>query len=200
MKIKYFSYIAERSFKTSPSGERLFYYLGGLGGFWLKPYIIPDQVTEKRLFKKHLWMLRIFIGTMILGQPFLFIAIPNIVETPMGFIFYFVAIMLLYWLVNWVIFRKDLSQLSRVNTRLSITAFYRDLANKYSAFGLTLGVLGSIGFVWTGSWIIKNEINPFVGWVTIIFFGFCAIAWGYTLFLKLTMPKNSSFGDNKTEA
>ena len=197
MKIKYFSYIAEQSFKTSPSGERLFYYLGG---FWSKPYIIPDQEIEKRLFKKQLWMLRIFLGAMILGQPFLFIAMPDIVETPLGYILYFIIMMLLYWFVNWLVFRKDFSILNRANARIPFSAFYRDSAKKHGTFGLVLGFLACLGFVWTGSWIIKSEINSFVGWMTIIFFGLCAIAWGYTLLLKFTMPKNNKLSDNKTAA
>jgi hypothetical protein len=77
MKIKYFSWMAEQSFKTSLDGERLFYYLGG---FWSKPYIVPDQETEKRLYKKQFWVLRIFLSVIILGQPFLFISVPVSVQ------------------------------------------------------------------------------------------------------------------------
>lgn len=197
MKIKYFSYIAEQSFKTSPSGERLFYHLGG---FWSKPYIIPDQEIEKRLFKKQLWMLRLFLGAMILGQPFLFIAVPNIVETPLGYILYLVGIMLLYWFVNQLVFKKELSRLSRANTRTPLPDFYRDTAKKHGTVGLVLGFLGSVGFVLAGLWMIKSEINPFVGWMTIIFSGLCAVAWGYTLVLKITMPKHTEFSDHKPEA
>lgn len=196
MKIKYFSYIAEQSFKTSPNGERLFYF----GGLWSKPYIIPDQEIEKRLFKKQLWMLRLFLGAMILGQPFLFIAVPNIVKTPLGYILYFVGIMLLYWFVNQLVFKKELSRLSRANTRTPLADFYRDTAKKHGTVGLGLGFLGSVGFVLAGLWMIESEINPFVGWITIIFFGLCAVAWGYTLVLKITMPKNTEFSDHKPEA
>lgn len=182
MKIKYFSYIAEQSFKTSPSGERLFYSSGGI---WSKPYIIPDQEIEKRLFKKHLWMLRILLGALILGQPFLFIAVPNIIETPLVFTLYLVGIALLYCFVNWLVLRKDLSMLSRANTRTPFPTFYRDLAKKHGIVVIVLGFLTCIGFVLLELWmIIKSEINPFVGWVSIVFIGLCAVAWGYTC------PKN----------
>jgi len=198
MKIKYFSYIAELSFKTSHSGERLFYSYGGI---WSKPYIIPDQEIEKRLFKKHLWVLRIFLGALILGQPFLFIAVPNIIESPLGFILYLVGIILLHWFVNWLVFRKDLSMLSRANTRTPFPAFYRDTAKKHGIVVIVLGFLTCIGFVLLELWmIIKSEINPFIGWVSIIFIGFCSVAWGYILVLKMTMLKHPEVNDNETEA
>jgi hypothetical protein len=108
--------------------------------------------------------------------------------------------MLLYWFVNWLIFRKDLSMLSRANTRIPLPAFYRDTAKKHGTVGLVLGFLSCIGFVLAAIWIIKSEINPFVGWVTIIFFGLCAVSWGYALVLKMTMPKKDEFSGNKTEA
>src|SRR5215213_10011888 len=111
MKIKYFSYIAEQSFKTLPNGERLFYFLRG---FWSKPYVIPDDETEKRLFKKHLWFVRIFFGTFILSQPVLFFVLPDIaamVIRPVGFVLYFALMMFLAWFVNWLIFRKDIQSL-----------------------------------------------------------------------------------------
>lgn len=197
MKIKPFAYTAEQSFKTSPNGERLFYFLGGV---WSKPYIIPDAEIERQLFKKQLWLLRIFFGTLILGQPLLFIAIPDIIKTPLGVILYFLAIMLLYCFVNWRVFRKDLVTLKRENSRLPFLAFFRESARKTSVFRIVLSFLGCLGFVWIGSWILKNEINPFVGWMAIILFGFCAIMWSYILFLKLTMPQNDVFNNGKTEA
>ncbi len=197
MKIKYFSYLAEQSFKTSPSGERLFYHSGG---FWSKPYLISDEETEKRLYKKQLWLWRIFGSALILGQPFLFIAVPEIIKTPLGYILYFAVVILLYRFVNWLVFRKDLSLLNRAESCISFSAFYRDSAKKHSTFGLILGFLASICFVWAGAWIIKSDFNPFAGWMAISFFGFCAVAWGYTLLLKLNMPRNNEYGTNKAEA
>lgn len=67
--MRYFGDIAEQAFKTAPDGRRLFYR----GGPWSRPYIIGDAETEQRLFKKHLWMMRMLLGGMIIGQPFLFL-------------------------------------------------------------------------------------------------------------------------------
>jgi len=51
----------------------------------------------------------------------------------------------------------------------------------------------SIGFICLGLWLIYGQINPFAGWAAVIFFGLCAVASGYTLLLKLTMPKTNGF-------
>ncbi len=110
MKLKYFSLIAEQSFKTGPGGERLFYYIGN---FWPKPYIIPDPETEKRLFTKYLWIVRISISTLIVGQPFLLLVKSEIVKAPYWFVIYTVSVLFLIWLVIWIAFRKDLRTLKR---------------------------------------------------------------------------------------
>jgi hypothetical protein len=39
--MRYFAYIAEQSFKTAPSGERLFFPYGP----WSRPYVLPDADT-----------------------------------------------------------------------------------------------------------------------------------------------------------
>ena len=145
-------------------------------------------------------MLRIFLGTLIFGQPFLFIAVPSIIETPLGFILYLFGIMLLYWFVGWLVFRKDLSMLSRANTRTPFPAFYRDTAKKHGTAVIVFGFLSCIGYVLLDLWmIIKSEINPFVGWAIIIIFGLCTVMLGYILVLKITMPKNPEDNDNKTK-
>ncbi len=195
MKIKYFSYIAEQSFKTSPNGERLFY-----SGFSLTPYVIPNQDTEKRLFRKQLWFLRIGLGGLILSQPFLFLNIPAIINAPLWFLSYLVVIMLLFGLANWLIFRNELPNLKRATKRLFLFAFYRDTARRHSVVGLVLSLLLCMAFIWAGFWTIRNDFNPIIGWICIVLFGLCAFAWGYTLFLKLTMPKDKEIGDNKSEA
>ncbi|MBI5564749.1 MAG: hypothetical protein HY870_07640 [Chloroflexi bacterium] len=197
MKLRYFSYIAEQSFKTSPSGDRLFYYFGGV---WSRPYIIPNEETEKRLFKKRLWVSRIFIGALILGQPFLFVAVPNLLTVPQWWILYLIAVGLLSWLVNWLAFRRELPLLKRANQRLSLLSYFRDTARRHSKFWLFLGFVICIGFVVAGLWMVATEHSAFIGWVNIIFFGLCAIAWGYSLYLKSTTPTTDDVSERKTEA
>ena len=197
MKLRYFSYIAEQSFKTSPSGERLFYYFGGV---WSRPYIIPNEETEKRLFKKQLWVLRLSLGALILGQPFLLMAVPNIIAVPLWYILYLVSVGLLSWLANWLAFRSELPLLKRADQRLSPFSYFRDTAKRHSQLGLFLGLLVCIGFVVGGLWMIGTERYTFAGWISLIFFGLCAIAWGYSFYLKLTMPTNEEIAEHKTKA
>lgn len=70
------NYIAEQIFRTSANGERLFYR----GGPWSRPYIIPDAATERRIYSKHLVMLRVLYPALILGQPLLFMLRPDLLH------------------------------------------------------------------------------------------------------------------------
>ena len=53
-------YAVKRMFKTAPNGERLFYLRG-------ESYIVPDSATECRLYRKALWLLRIFVAILLFG-------------------------------------------------------------------------------------------------------------------------------------
>ncbi len=53
-------YVVERMFKMAPNGERLFYLRG-------ESYIVPDSATECRLYRKALWLLRIFVAILLFG-------------------------------------------------------------------------------------------------------------------------------------
>ena len=74
----YFEYIAKQSFKSAPSGKRLFYR----GGPWSRPYLVPDQATEQRLYIRQLWLMRLLGVWLILGQPFLFLLVPEVIRAP----------------------------------------------------------------------------------------------------------------------
>jgi hypothetical protein len=50
----------KRMFKTAPNGERLFYLRG-------ESYIVPDSATERHLYWKALWLLRIFVANLLFG-------------------------------------------------------------------------------------------------------------------------------------
>jgi hypothetical protein len=194
MKIKYFSYMAEQSFRTTPNGERLFFHPGA---FWARPYIVPNQETELRLFKKLLWMWRIFFGGLIVSA----LILPDLafITTPLGFVFLFLGVMSLGFLMSWLAFRKDIQILKHASSRVPIFDFHYS-AKHQSTFWLVLGLLGCSGFIWVGSSMITDPSSAFVGWVSIIVFGFFGILGGYTLFLKLVTPKDHNGGDNKTEA
>jgi len=193
MKFKYFASLAQESFKTSSSGERLFFDI--MGAFWLKaPYIIPSEETEKRLFKKQLWMVRTVFGyvvLIILVQPFLLAALPNILSAT-GFLIYFLTIMMSLWIVNWLVFRNELSVLKRRSKRILLSDFYRDIAKRESIFSLVLRLVVLIGLVMVTLWAVnKNLINVSDGWTAIIIgiFIFLAIMWAYIIYLKFSSRK-----------
>ena len=118
--MRYFTYIAEQAFKTSATGERLFYR----GGLWSRPFIIPDADTERRLYKKQTWMLRLLLGGLIIGQPFLFILRPEVLHQPYWFLVYLVVVMLVFWVVGRLVFAPDLRGLRRAPVRLRPHSFY----------------------------------------------------------------------------
>ena len=77
----YFTYIADAAFKTGPRGEYLFF----LGGPWSKPLILADDQQRVRTYAKHLWVQRIFLSILILGQPSLFMMVPEVTGKIIGF-------------------------------------------------------------------------------------------------------------------
>jgi hypothetical protein len=179
--MRYFTYIAEQAFKSSPSGERLFYREGP----WSRPFIIPDADTERRLHRKHLWMLRVFLGAMLIGQPFLVVLSPGVLHRPHWFLIYLGAVMALFWVVGRILFASDLKRLQRASVRLRPHSFYGQMAQRHSNTGLFLGLIGSLLFVACGVWILSIGANVALGIVCVSFFGVCALAWSYALYLKL---------------
>jgi len=179
--MRYFTYIAEQAFKTSASGERLFCR----GGPWSRPYIVPDVVTEQRLYRKQVWMLRVLLGGLVLGQPLLFVLRPEVLHEPYLFLIYFVVVMAVFWFVGRVVFARDLRELQRAPARLRPRSFYGQTAQRHTKTGLTLGFIGSLLFVIAGIWMLSVGANYAVAILCVAFFGLCSVAWGYALYLKL---------------
>jgi hypothetical protein len=191
--MRYFTYIAEQSFKTSVSGERLFYR----GGPWSRPYVVPDVATEQRLYRKQVWMLRALLGGLIVGQPFLFMFRPEVLYEPYWFLVYFVAVIGFFWLVGRFVFSRDLRSLQRAPGRLKPRSFYGQTAQRHSRTGLALGFVGSLLFVVGGLWMLSVGANYAVGILCIAFFGLCAVVWGYALYLKVASAEPPKDLDEK---
>jgi len=183
--MRYFTYIAEQSFKSDNEGHRLFY----IGSPLSRPYLIPDEPTESRLFRKMTWYYRIFLSALILGQSFL---IRYFIFRPWLFLAFLAFVMALQWFVLRVIFHYDLRLLQRRTSRLSLRTFYLGMAQRHSESGLVLGLLGAIAFVVCGLFISSaGGWMLAVGLPAVIFFGGCAVGWGYALHLKGTLQRNS---------
>jgi hypothetical protein len=180
--MRYFTYLAEQAFKTSASGERLFYR----GGPWSRPYIIPDVATEQRLYRKHVWMLRVLLGGLIVGQPFLDRLRPEVFDEPYWFLIYLIIVTAVFWVAGKAVFSRDLNGLQRAPTRLRLRSFYGQMAQRHSETGLALGSIGSLLLVAGGVWMLSIGANYAVGILSIVFGGWCAVGWGYALHLKLT--------------
>src|SRR5580692_11489783 len=123
--MRYFTYMAEQSFKTDAEGQRLFF----IGTPLSRPYIIPDAATESRLFSKMTWHHRIFLSTLIIGEAFL---MPQIVRQPARFFGFLGLIVLIQWVVLRLTFRPELRTLARAPARLSLRTFYAETAKRHS--------------------------------------------------------------------
>ena len=69
--------------------------------------------------------------------------------------------------------------------RLRPRLFYGETAKKHSKIGLAFGFAGSLLFVASGIWMLGEGANYALGFLCVAFFGLCAVAWGYALYLKL---------------
>ncbi len=178
--MRYFTYMAEQAFKTSPEGERLFYQ----GGPWSRPYVIPDEETEQRLYKKQVWLLRILLGGIIFGQAVLFSYLPDLVKQPLVFLGYFFGIMAFVYLAAKITFANDLRALKRLDKPLGLSSFYAQMAQQHSKGILILGCLGSLVLVAGGALMLVDGENILIALLCIACFSLAAMAWGYALYLK----------------
>jgi hypothetical protein len=183
--MRYFTYIAEQSFKTAPSGERVFFGSGP----WSRPYVLPDAATEQRIYRKLVWMLRIMLGGLILSQPILFVWFPGIVNKPMVFATYLVGLTVAFALARHVLLASDLRGLDRT-ARLPARSFYGEMAQRHSTRALVLGLASSILFVMLGAMMLAIGQSSLAAIFCIVFFAACAVAWGYALVLKQRAAAN----------
>ena len=187
--MRYFTYMAEQSFSTSPAGERLFH----LGGPFSRPYIIPDAATENKLYWKQVWLLRCFLGGLILGQPFIL----PLFSHSWYFLVYLFGVTFVFWFVSRILFARDLKDLQRLPARLPLRSFYAATAQRDSWAMLGLGFLLCLIFVFIGVVLLLSGVDRTVGIVSTAFFGMCAIAWGYCLKLKITTKSQEAPENNR---
>jgi hypothetical protein len=178
--MRYFTYLAEQAFKTSPEGERLFYQ----GGPWSRPYVIPDEATEQRLYKKQVWSFRILFGGLIFGQPILFSYLSDLLKHPLVFPGYFLGIMAVVYLATKITFASDLRSLKRLEKPLGLTSFYAQMAQQHSKGKLLLGLLASLIFVACGALMLVDGENILIALFGTGLFSLVAMSWGYALYLK----------------
>jgi hypothetical protein len=174
---------AEQSFKTAPSGERLFFPYGP----WSRPYVLPDADTERRIYWKLVWQLRIMLGALILGMTILSLWRPP--DSSPYFFVAIVAITAIFVLVSKVLFASDLQGLGRAPQRLPLRSFFGGLAGTHSFRALRLGLAVCLMFVFTRAWMVASGRSPVSGLLCVAFFGIHSISWGYAVWLKRPKPR-----------
>jgi hypothetical protein len=177
--VGYFDNIARGSFRTAPTGERLFCPGGPLS----RPYLIPDAETERRLYVKQVWMMRLLLGFLILGQPFLFSLVPEVTQQAPWFLGYVAAFLLAFWLVRYLVFRGDLRGLNRLPSRLPLRDYFAEMTHLGTG-AITAGLLCCVAFIAIGVWMLLTGRNPAMAWLCIGFFALAAAPWGYAFWLK----------------
>jgi hypothetical protein len=177
--MRYFTYIAEQSFKTDEEGNRVFY----LGSPASRPYVITDAATESRMFRKLTWFYRIFLSMLIVGLAFL---MPRIINQPLRFFGVLAAIIVFQWVVLRLMFFRDLRKLTRAAVRPTLKTFYAGVAQRHSVKALKWGVFGSLVFVVGGAATVFEDVDQIaIGLASIVLFSVSALAWAYALKLKL---------------
>jgi hypothetical protein len=179
--MRYFAYMADQSFKTGPNGERLFFD----GGPWSRPYIIPDDETEQRLYRKVLWSLRIMLGGLIVAIPFL--PMSSLSDNTLYFFGYLFVVAAVFWLGRKIVLMSDLRKLQRAPGKLSLHSFFAQMAEKHSTRALWLGAGASLLFVVVGViGLVLGDSGKPAALFSVGFFALCTVAWGYALYLKRT--------------
>ena len=174
----YFSYLAEQWFKKDESGNNLFFTYGPFS----RPYIIPDTETKAHLLKKATWYNRIFLPFVLIV---LLISSDYFTEYPVIIFPFLIIVILLQFCVFRLTFGSDLRDMKRLDRKISLKQFYKLTSKTHSKNSLFLGFLGSLLFVFAGIFIlIKMPESKYIAWMGIIFFGFCAVAWGYSFAFK----------------
>ena len=177
----YFSYLASSQFQKTEDGKSLFYL--GLRGPFSKPYIIetPEQeaVLKKRVTNFYRIFFTVLLIVIVFGMNFLYTDIKRF------FLFIILGTALWYVLLKlWV--SKEIRNMKKSDSKISLHQFYKSMSAKHSFVALLLGFIGSLGFVALGFLCLRLKTNiPSVIFVfSIVFFGICALAWGYALLLK----------------
>ena len=197
MKSAYLSGHGEQYFQTSPTGERLFLHNSV---FWSKPYIVPDEETEKRLHKKQLLMLKIFWGIALVVQSFLLAAMPSIVRMPLWFMIDLLAIATFFYLINILVFQKELRMLKRSSKRIPFARYSHEIAKGFSTLELIIDVLACLGFLWITVLMAKEEATAFSGRFLAIVMSLLTISSMYLLYVKMIIVISKGRSKSNDEA
>lgn len=176
--MRYFTYIAEQQFKSDDQGNRLFL----MAGLFARPYIIPDQATEQRLFWKMTWFYRIMLPAVILSMPIL-----NhfyFFQQPWLFPLYLLLMVAVQIVVMRVLVHPELKTMTRA-PMMPRQSFYRQIAEKHSERYLKFGFWVSLMFAVTGALVCFTGPGQYaVGLPCALIFSFMSVGWYKALRVK----------------
>lgn len=178
----YFTYIADQAFHASPTGDLLFYR----NGVWSKPYVITDLETARRLYKKHLWTLRLLVAGVLAGNFFLAPHIRDFVDRPYAALPYLTVFVGVYLLVDKIVWFRDFANLKRLGTPLNQTELNIQTAQRHNKLQVILFCLLSLTTFSLGVWMIAEGQITF-GLLSILCSLLCGFSWFHILWLKLRM-------------
>jgi hypothetical protein len=125
------------------------------------------------------------LGALILAMLVLFAVFPDFSASSIHFFVFFAGAMALYWIGSRLVLTPELRRLERGRATVSLVSFYRQTAEKHSAFALSLGLGACLLLAASGAWGLSAGTIPApIAMFTIGFFLLCALAWGYVLLLK----------------
>jgi hypothetical protein len=179
----YFTRLADASFKTSETGERLFYW----DGLWSPPYVIPDAETERRLYRKLLWVHRASLGSVIVGQPLL-VAWAGSAGLLLYGLYWSPLIGLTMGSISWIVSRRlfanDLKGLARLTAPVQTLSPLGHMVVRSSRTALIAGLAASLALIAGCLWLMHTtKLLPLVI-LGIGFFAISAIFFGHALSLK----------------
>ena len=116
----------------------------------------------------------------------LFAFFPDMLNTPFWFLGYLLAVVVIFWLIGFFVFRRDLAILTQIETRPSLRSYFGDIASRHKSGMLVVRIVGSILFFALAILMIAVGWNPAVAWSLVGAMAACAAGWSYALFLKTT--------------
>lgn len=164
----YFDGLTDASFKKDAQGYDLFFPWGIFGsGFVIES---EQQKNKIRNFIKKTYVTTFF--ALLAIQVFVGLWL-NLVLLPIYCIWYYSYI------------RKVTHNLQRSTEKLTSSESYKNSALSHSLLTLIFFELLSLGFVAVGLWRIAKEKELFMPFMSLGFFGFCAVVFAYMIVAKI---------------
>ena len=175
----YFAFLTDQAFRTSPTGERLYYP----GGPWSRPFVITSEATELKLRKRTIWLLALSLGPIFIGMPILGMVHPSSMLDTRVLIGLLTGGLILQYVLRTLLFRTTLKQLNRFASSTPVSDYYRSRAESQSVPGLGFGLLLSLLLMANAALMYGR--SPVISILCVGLFGYFSVGWGYTFFLKI---------------